>query len=255
MGSVARFLVLVAALMSLAGTRDPNVEDSEYLDAAEPHAEYTLTIEATREGGDLGVGTAVAISDSWAITAAHIVHEAKEATVRNGRRSWKIRRIVCHSGFQHAMMGQHDIALLEVSEPLGLEAYPPLADGTEAVGDDAVVVGYGAEGTLDAGWKAFDGRLRAGTNTICRRERNLWVCHGAAGTSPREMLTAPGDSGGPLLVRGRLAGIHSIVMREGRGAVKSTNGQESGHTNVSEYLDWIEAVTTGGDLAWTPSQD
>lgn len=255
MGHAARLLVIVAALFAIAGTRDPKVDDSAYIEAASRHAGYTLALEAEGEDGAAGAGTAVAISDSWALTAAHIVHDATRATVRNGRRSWPIRRIVCHHGFRNAMMGENDIALLEVGEPLGLEFYPPLSDGSEAVGDDVVVVGYGAAGTLESGWVSFDGRLRAGTNTICRRDRNIWVCHGAAGTSPMEMLTAPGDSGGPLFVRGRLAGIHSIVMRDGKGAVRSTSGQESGHTNVADYIDWIEAVTSGSELAWTPSQD
>lgn len=247
-----KIAVALLALLALGGTRDPSVDDSAYIGAGAQHAGYTLALDAVDLEDKLGCGTAVAIADTWVLTAAHIVHDAKIAVVRNNRRSWLIKRIVCHSGFRHALMGEHDIALLETDEPLGLEFYPPLSDGTEEVGDSVVVAGYGATGTLSSGWSENDGKLRAGTNTICRRERSLWICHGAAGTSSMEILVAPGDSGGPMLSRGRVVGINSLVMREGKGSVRSTTGQESGHTRVGDYVEWIKSVTSGGEIAWTP---
>lgn len=246
-----RLAIALVALLLVAGTRDPKIDDEAYLAAGESHSDYTLALDAVDEDGSMGCGTAVAISDTWMLTAAHVVHEAQAATVRCRRGVWPIRRIVVHPRFQHAMMGMHDIALLESESPLGLDSYPLLADGSEQVGDSAIIVGYGASGPLDTGYDTVDGKIRAGTNTICRTERSLWVCHGAAGTSAMEILVAPGDSGGPLIVRGRVVGINSLLMRDGRGAVKGTTGQESGHTRVVDYLDWIKTVVSGTDLAWT----
>jgi secreted trypsin-like serine protease len=88
----------------------------------------------------------------------------------------------------------------------------------------------------------MDGKLRAGTNTLARAEDGCWVCVGQAGSSPLELLTAPGDSGGPLLAKGRVVGIHSTVQRYGKGPVKSVNGQESYHTRVADHLAWIAEV-------------
>lgn len=240
-----RLLILLCLCGSaFAGTTDPAIDDARYLEAGDQHG-YVLKLYAENHEGELGCGTAVAISDEWLLTAAHVVHDATQASVHVGYRSWPIGRIVVHPRFRHAMMGEHDLALLRTDEPLGLASYPLLADGTEAIGDSVVIAGYGASGPMSTGFDTVDGKLRAGTNTICRRERSLWICHGAAGTSAREILTAPGDSGGPLLVRGRLAGIHSIVMRDGAGSVRSVTGQESGHTRVGDYLEWIATVTAG----------
>lgn len=243
---MGRLLLITLCLCgsALAGTTDPAIDDARYLEAGE-QLPYVVRLFAQDAEGAIGCGTAVAVSDDWLLTAAHIVHDATEASVGRGYRSWRIRRIHVHPQFRHAMMGEHDIAVLQTDEPLELDAYPLLADGTEGIGDDAVVAGYGASGPITTGYDTVDSKCRAGTNTISRQDRSLWICHGAAGTSPRELLISPGDSGGPLLVRGRLAGIHSLVMREGVGPVRSTTGQESGHTRVGDYLEWIATVTAG----------
>lgn len=243
---MGRLLLILSCLCgsAFAGTTDPAIDDARYLEAGQ-QLPYVFRLYAEDVNGELGCGTAVAVSDRWLLTAAHIVHDAAEASVSRDGHEFAVAQISVHPEFVHALMGRHDIAVLRSSAPLGIGVYPLLADGSEDIGDDVVVAGYGASGRIDTGYDTVDGRLRAGTNTICRRDRSLWICHGAAGTSPREMLISPGDSGGPLLVRGRLAGIHSLVMREGVGSVRSTTGQESGHTRVGDYIDWISEVTAG----------
>jgi secreted trypsin-like serine protease len=52
---------------------------------------------------------------------------------------------------------------------------------------------------------------------------------------------APGDSGGPLFVDGRLAGINSYTASP-RSYTRSQYGEESGHTRIAVYRDWIERV-------------
>lgn len=249
-----RLLILLCLCGSaFAGTTDPAIDDARYLEAGDQHG-YVLKLYAENNEGELGCGSAVAISDQWLLTAAHVVHDARHASVHLGDRTWTVGRVVVHPRFRHAMMGEHDLALLRCDESLGFAAYPLLADGTEAIGDDVVIVGYGATGPLTTGYDTIDGKRRAGTNTICRRDRSLWICHGCAGTSAREILTAPGDSGGAMLVRGRLAGIHSIVMRDGKGHVLSTTGQESGHTRVGDYIGWISETTAGELTTPLPSE-
>jgi hypothetical protein len=40
----------------------------------------------------------------------------------------------------------------------------------------------------------------------------------------------------------RLAGIHSFTMRAGKGPLRSREGEESAHTQVSLFVDWIGQV-------------
>ena len=53
-----------------------------------------------------------------------------------------------------------------------------------------------------------------------------------------EFMIAPGDSGGGLFIDNKLAGIHSCIMAEGHKA-KSDYRTESGHTRISDHVDWI----------------
>jgi secreted trypsin-like serine protease len=54
-----------------------------------------------------------------------------------------------------------------------------------------------------------------------------------------EFLIASGDSGGGLFIDNKLAGIHSCVMTVGKNP-QSKYGEESGHTRISNFIEWIE---------------
>ena len=149
-------------------------------------------------------------------------------------------------GNHRVVVGRDDIALLKSSKPFGLSFYPALATGEENVGDTVSIVGYGITGRLSTGYDTVDNVLRAGTNTIERFENSLIICEARRKSSPFEYCISPGDSGGPLFCRGRLAGINSITMRAGRGGLRSREGEETGHTRVSLYREWIKGVMEGG---------
>ena len=53
-----------------------------------------------------------------------------------------------------------------------------------------------------------------------------------------EFLIGSGDSGGGLFLDGKLAGINSCVLAIDK-KPNSTYSDESGHTRVSKYIDWI----------------
>jgi secreted trypsin-like serine protease len=240
---MARLLLIVVALCgsAFAGTTDPQHEDARYVEYGRRFSTFTLEVQAARDGGAVGNGTGVAIADRWVLTAAHVVHKSAHVAVVSGTSRWRVRRVHVSPRFRVEVMGHNDIALLH-TEPLQLAEYAPLADGSEKPGDEVDVVGYGLTGRLTTGWERSDGKLRAGTNTLARSEDGCWVCVGEAGSSPLELLTAPGDSGGPLLAKGLVVGIHSTVQRYGKGPVKSVNGQESYHTRVADHLPWIADV-------------
>lgn len=75
-----------------------------------------------------------------------------------------------------------------------------------------------------------------------------------------EVGVAPGDSGGPGFIDGKVAGVHSFGFTHSCAGVTngtdftcgldSSYGEMSGDTRVSTYADWIDAV--GGAVALTP---
>ena len=237
-------VVAFACTAVFAGTRDDGVPDSVYVEYARGFAPYTPRLEATLEGGKHHYATAVMIGDHWAVTAAHVVDNVEGVCLLSGTTRHCIDEIVVHREWADKF-GRDDIALLKSSKPFGLSFYPDLATGEENVGDTVSIVGYGITGRLSTGYDTVDNALRAGTNTIERFENSLIICEARRKSSPFEYCISPGDSGGPLFCRGRLAGINSITMRSGRGGLRSREGEETGHTRVSLYREWIRGVMGG----------
>lgn len=232
----AAAVIASSVVPACAGTTDDSVPDSAYIAYAEGFRPYTARVKAVNKDGLTQVATATLIADHWAITAAHVVHEVSGIVVNDHA----IDRVVIHPEWQDRF-GEHDVALLHTPHSFGLDFYPPLATTRHNVGQTVSVVGYGVTGRLSRGHNEHDGRLRAGTNTIVRYERHMMICEARRRSSPMEFCIAPGDSGGPLFANGELAGINSLTMRD-KGPLLSREGEESGHTDVSEYSEWIQEV-------------
>lgn len=65
---------------------------------------------------------------------------------------------------------------------------------------------------------------------------------------PIEVMLAPGDSGGPVFVNGRLAGVHSFISTSDffdldSAAFNSTFGERGGSTQIAPFSDWVTGVT------------
>ena len=240
-----RAIVLLACLClpAVAGTIDDRHPDSRYLDYASGFAPYTLRIEAVSAHDKPMLATAVAIAEHYALTAGHVAKDLALGFVSSGTRSWRIGTVHLHPEYKDGGMGRADLAVLEVPAGLALGFYPPLCDGGESEGGLVSIAGYGLTGRLSTGYSTDDGRLRAGTNTIHRLDPGVIVCLAMPGSSPLEYCIAPGCSGGPLFLGGRLAGINSYTSRDKGGpSLKSRAGEESGHCRVSEHLAWIREI-------------
>lgn len=236
-------LLAVLALPAFAGTIDDRHPDSRYTEYAKGFAPYTLRIEAVNAADKAMIATAVAISEHYALTAGHVAKELSVGFVSSGSTSWRIGKVHMHPEYRDGGMGQADLALLEVPAGLALGFYPPLCEGGEPEGGLVSIAGYGLTGRLSTGYSTDDGRLRAGTNTIHRIDPGVIVCLAAPGSSPLEYCIAPGCSGGPLFLAGRLAGINSYTSRDKGGpTLKSRAGEESGHCRVSDHLVWIRGI-------------
>jgi len=236
-------LLACLCLPAVAGTIDDRHPDSRYTEYAKGFAPYTIRIEAVNAADKPMLATAVAISEHYALTAGHVADEISIGFVSSGTTSWRIGKVHMHPEYRDGGMGQADLALLEVPAGLAMGFYPPLCEGGESEGSLVSIAGYGLTGRLSEGYTTDDGKLRAGTNTIERIDPGVIVCLAAPGSSPLEYCIAPGCSGGPLFLGGRLAGINSYTSRDKGGpTLKSRAGEESGHCRVSDHLAWIRGI-------------
>lgn len=232
-------LIFVLASSAAAGTIEDSVPDSRYVEYGRAFSTYTARFKGTAADGRTHSATAVLIAPRWALTAAHVAEGCDGVTLTYGDRSQSIAQVLVHPEWADKL-GYADIALLQADGDFGLTFYPPLSDGGE-VGKVASVAGYGVTGPLSFGHMLADGQLRAGTQRVDRIERNCLICDLTRRGSVLEYGIAPGDSGGPLFVDGRLAGINSYTASP-RSYTRSQYGEESGHTRVAIYREWIRGI-------------
>jgi hypothetical protein len=243
-----RGLLLILALSSVAvaGTIEDSIPDARYRDYGETFKRYTCRLVGTNVQGEIQVGTCTLIAREWALTAAHVVADLTSGGILSDHGYHRISRVFVHREYG-GQFANHDIALVHVATPFELAWYPPLTDGSEKAGDVCTAVGFGVTGTLSAGFDSGDMLIRAGTMRLTSAERSVWVCEIKRCCSPLPLCIAPGDSGGPLWAKaadGRtvLVGVNSYTAKTGKPPVKSQVGDESGHTRVALYLDWISDI-------------
>ena len=98
-------------------------------------------------------------------------------------------------------------------------------------------------GTFESGVIKSDNKRRGGSNKIAYIDKQLLMCDishkGSKNCTSLEFLIGSGDSGGGLFIDGKLAGINSCVVATDR-RPNSSYTDESGHTRVSQFLEWIK---------------
>ena len=244
-----RALALIAGLVTVvasAGTIEDGIPDARYRQYGETFAAYTCRLVGKNTAGQTQVGTCTVIAPHWAVTAAHVVADLTECSVWTKTGGHLADGMFPHREYTGGH-GEHDIALVHVAKPFELPHYPALTDGSEQAGSVCTAVGYGVSGRLSSGFSTGDNEIRAGTQRLTQTEKCVWVCQINRTGSPLPFCIAPGDSGGGLWARaadGRtvLVGINSYTAKIGAPPVRSQVGEESGHTRVALYLDWIREV-------------
>lgn len=238
----------------LAGTRDPDTPDSQYVEFGKKFPFVRRLRAQEREPKDpkavvVWYGSAVMIKPHWVLTAAHIVVDVGDRAV--GKPTilgdeldpveYPLSHIVPHPLFDDGRNGYYDIALGYSEKDLGLDFYPELNTDTDELGKNVTLAGFGFHGTFHTGMVESDGKRRAGSNKITSLERSVLVCDPSKdGKTALEFIITPGDSGGGLFIGNKLAGIHSFLMAKD-GKPNGTYTDESAHTRVSLYVDWVES--------------
>jgi hypothetical protein len=223
-----------------AGTTDPSISDTKYV-------EYGSKFDCIGElcgiynNGTLFCGSAVVIKENVVLTAAHLVKDYKVCHIKIKDKTYDIVRIIIHKNFTHKLDDGADIAICFVKEPIKLESYPELYSDTDELDKICSIVGCGLTGTFITGAKKSDTKKRAGFNIIDNIYDDLLICSVSENDKNKtklEFLIASGDSGGGLFIGNKLAGIHSCVLAADNKA-DSGYSDESGHTRISKYREWI----------------
>lgn len=238
-------LVLLLNSLCIAGTIDPSQNDTKYIDYAQKY-NSVFRIITKKDNKITSSSSCVAIQPKWILTAAHIFNnrETHNTYIIINNQHYIISKIFVPKQFTIDNVGHNDIALGQLSEAIKIRIkYPELYSEKNELNKVADIVGWGVTGTFSTGARVDDSKNRAGTNRISGVSKHLLMCDVSRkdDLSPLEFLISHGDSGGGLFIDGKLAGINSLVFCKD-GKTDSSWTDESGHTRVSLFLNWVEST-------------
>ena len=226
------------------------------------------------------------VGGNWILTAAHVVWSAQlnmpltadmvqiAFDMPTGRVTVPASQIVVNPKYTGDVTQGNDLALVQLASPAptGAKVLDIYRNSSE-LGQVGTLYGYGMIGTGDVGENADGGNLK-------RTGQNKWDATGSLlgyadttlvsdfddgtaqhdafgvvfgihnlGQGVNEVSSAHGDSGGPILLDGKIAGI--VLLRGCRprphDPVPGQNisyGEFSLDTRVSLFADWIDTITT-----------
>ncbi|XP_063983180.1 transmembrane protease serine 9-like [Diachasmimorpha longicaudata] len=191
------------------------------------------------------------ISDRHILTAAHCVHDftsstqrsvtirAGSLTSRSGGQTYTVDKIQVHPEYvDHLGSPPNDIAIIKVKETIKFDQNTKKIDlvTSEPKADASVVVsGWGLRSARSRQTPAdlYTVTVKVVSPTTCRRSyprsmKDTHVCaYGSVGHG-----VCMGDSGGPLALNGRLAGLVSFGL-------PCAVGHPDVYTSVYHYRTWI----------------
>ena len=225
-------------LVCSAGTIDPNIADRHYINYGSKF-KCIVSVCGKEENGKLYCASGVAIRPHWILTAAHVIKTAKTCTIKvESVKKIETSNLIPHEKFDSNNFGYYDIGLIYCDEDLSLDFYPEFYDQQDEVGKICSMSGYGITGNFSTGIITSDNIRRAGSNRINNIDKQLLICNLTDSRTSMEFLIGSGDSGGGLFINKKLAGINSCVISVGK-SPNSSYGCESGHTRISQHIEWI----------------
>ena len=231
-----------------AGTIDPSVPDSKYIEYGKKH-ECVVPIRGevnveTNDGSTYFFkGSAVVVKPRVIITAAHVVKNTKNAYITVNNKKIPVLFTVYVASFNKEDFGHFDIAVGYLMEDAEVNFYPELYSKSDEVNKVCSIAGYGTTGTHKTGAIKTDGLKRAGSNVVEEVWNGMLVC-GLKKTphTTLEFLISHGDSGGGLFIDAKLAGINSCIMTDNKGNLNSDYNDQSCHTRISRHKEWLDMI-------------
>ena len=219
-----KFIVAVSIFAGLSGCRTSStIKSSDNSDKLVngkviEEAEYPAVFW-------LGNCTGTFVSDNTLLTARHCVDpinqdgEGREVTLRR-RANVKSIRVVTAPNVRS--FGSSDLAVVIFPNNTA-PAIASMYRKNPKAGDRAVMVGYGQSFSGDQA-----GTKRKGTNTVTEIDRGMIESSRSTrqNGSGLDTSVAPGDSGGPIFIKGAIAGVTSWMMEY----------SASGHVDLSSAI-------------------
>lgn len=231
-----------------SGTVDPLTPDEKYVEYGAKF-DCVVKISGKYQDGTSFSASAVLIDNHHFLTAAHVVNNCKTCFIFIKDTEYPILTVTINKDFDKEF-GMGDIAIGYSKKSFGLDYYPPLYVNDDEIGKICSISGYGLTGTFLTGGHKYDGKKRAGSNTIDKIYKDLLICTASTTTSKDrtslEFIIASGDSGGGLFIGGKLAGVNSCLMANNR-SPKGLYGEDACHTRISKFIGWINDNKTKMD--------
>ncbi|MBY0505723.1 MAG: trypsin-like serine protease [Bryobacteraceae bacterium] len=198
----------------------------------------------------------VAITPTVVLTAAHCIGGLATSATATFTDSgvntaiFNVASFLVHPSWTNNPLDDVDLALVFLTSPLAawVSMYQ-LYNDTDEIGQNYLVAGWGAmaSGGAAQGSAGAAGTLRVGNNVWdstfqfyrpLRSDLLISTFDGPGVNSVfREATVAPGDSGGPSFLNGRVAGITSFIAAPT--TPTGAYGDLNGMTRVSSHLTWI----------------
>lgn len=241
-----KYLILCILLLlsgySNAGTIDPSVDDSKYIEYGKGY-ECVLPIMGILNDkvNSNFRGSCVVIDRYHILTAAHVVQNSITQHVLHKNKAYPCLIVAVHAKFIMDKKSAYDIAVARLQRPINLDFYPTLYEDRDEKGKLCGMAGYGFHGNFNTGYSlnTYDNKKRAGSNMIDDIEGDvLTYSVTSKDRTSLEFLISPGDSGGGLFIDKKLAGIHSFIYAS-KGKPSGRYGDIGCSTRISEYVEWI----------------
>lgn len=228
-------------------------------------------------------GSAVLLAGGrYLLTAAHLVdaiNQPGQLRLRSPDTSTlpDITAVYIHPDWD-ATLFTNDLALLELNSPITSITGLALYRGATPVGETFTQAGFGNGAGQHIGTNIWDStgevlNARYGRtvpadsqlladfdngNTAQNILNSFTGVSSSVQPTSAEAISKPGDSGGPAILNGQIAGIASYIIADptydSDPETAASAGEAAAYSNISHYLSWIDYTTQGNPQYLPPHQ-